>query len=144
MNELMQIRHDKDVLDNNDLYEPNTPKKCKMASYEKNQNLPGPDLKLMTPNWDEMDGKWNKELFRLFVAYCDYNDEGDKMRTDEDEYEIHEMFMERLQRLKILISQNRPKDNEHQEAMAERLKSKHLQGLQRQRRHTRRGEVRKD
>ena len=44
MNELMQIKHDKDVLEEEDLYEPNTPKKCRMASYEQNPNMPGPDL----------------------------------------------------------------------------------------------------
>ena len=57
MNELMGIKHDKDVLKDNDLYEPNTPKKCKMAAYEENQKMPGPDPAPMAPNWDEIDGK---------------------------------------------------------------------------------------
>ena len=54
MNELMQIKHDKDVLNDNELYEPNTPKKHKMASYENNQHMPGPDLEPMSLNWDEI------------------------------------------------------------------------------------------
>ena len=129
MNILMQIKHDKDILDDIDLYEPNTPKKRKMASYEKSQCLPGLDLEPMLPNWDNLDGKWNEELFRLFIAHCKDHEEGDRMRTDEDEYEIHEMFMDRLQRLINLINQNRPKDNELQEASAEHLLLRHKRTL---------------
>ena len=140
MNDLMKIKHDKDVL-NNELYEPNTPKKRKMVSYEKNQSLPGPDLKPMSPNWDELDGKWNDELFKLFIAHCNEDGDGDKVETDEDQYNIHEMFMDRIQRLKSLISRCRPKDDEHQEAVTERLNSRHKQDLQCQRHHTRRREV---
>lgn len=141
MNELMQIKHDKDVLKDNDLYEPNTPKKRKMASYEKNQNMPGPDLEPMLPNWDEIDGKWNEELFRLFIENCEESGDGDEIRTDEDQYNIHEMFIDRLQRLKNLIKQSQPKDNELQEVYAARLKLKKEADLKRQRHHSRRGEV---
>lgn len=140
-NELMQIKHDRDVLDDDDLYEFNTPKKRKMASYENDEDVPGPDLNPMLPNWDKIDGKWNEELFKLFIAYCKDNGEEDRIGTDEEEYEIHEMFMDRLRRLKNLISRWKPKNNERKEAMAERLSSKHKEGLQRQRRHTRRGQV---
>lgn len=140
MNELMQIKHDKDVL-NDELYEPNTPKKRTMASYEKNQCLPGPDLKPMSPNWDELDGKWNNELFRLFIARCKDDGEGGKVETDEDQYNIYEMFMDRLQRLKGLINRCQPKDDERQEDLTERLNLRHKRELQRQRHHTRRGEV---
>jgi hypothetical protein len=140
MNELMEIKHDKDVL-NNELYEPSTPKKRMMASYEKNQRLPGPDLNPMSPNYDELDGKWNDELFRLFIEHCKDDGDGDKVETDEDQYNIHEMFMDRLQRLKGLINRCRPKDDECQEASTERLNLRHKRELQRQRHHTRRGEV---
>lgn len=141
MNELMQIKHDKDVLEEDDLYEPNTPKKRKMASYEKNQNMPGPDLQPMSPNWDELYGKWNEELFRLFVGYCEENGECDQIRTDEDQYNIHEMFMDRLQRLKNLIKRCQPKGGELQDVYAARLKLKKEGELRRQRHHTRRAEV---
>ena len=141
MNELMQIKHDKDVLKDDDLYEPNTPKKRKMASYEKNQDMPGPDLEPMSPNWDNVNGKWNEELFRLFIANCEENGDGDEIRTDEDQYNIHEMFIDRLQRLKNLIKRSQPKDDEHQEDYAKRLKSKKERDLKRQRHHSRRGEV---
>jgi hypothetical protein len=141
MNELMQIKHDKDVLDNDNLYEPNTPIKRKMASYERNQDMPGPDLHPMSPNWDELYGKWNEKLFKLFIANCMENGDGDEIRTDEDEYNIHEMFMDRLQRLRNLIKRSQPKDNELQEAHAARLKLKKEGDLKRQRHHSRRGEV---
>ncbi|KAF8798503.1 hypothetical protein BYT27DRAFT_7202987, partial [Phlegmacium glaucopus] len=55
-----------------------------MASYKKNQRLPGPDLTPMLPNWDDLDGKWNEELFKLFVAHCEDNGDGDRVGTDED------------------------------------------------------------
>ena len=106
MNELMGIKHDKDDLKDNNLYEPNTPKKRKMAAYEENQKMPGPDLAPMAPNWDEIDGKWNEELFRLFIVNCEENDDGDAIRTDKDQYNIHEMFMDRLQCLRNLIKRS--------------------------------------
>jgi hypothetical protein len=141
MNELMQIKHDKDILKDDDLYEPNTPKKCKMTSYENNKGMPGPDLQPMSPNWDELDGRWNEELFRLFIEHCDENGDGDRIASDEDQYNIHEMFMERLQRLRNLIKQHQPKDNELQEVHAARLKLRKEGDLKRQRHHSRRGEV---
>jgi hypothetical protein len=141
MNQLMQIKHDKDVLNDDDLYEPNTPKKRKMVSYEKNQDMPGPDLNPMSPNWDEIDGKWNEELFRLFIANCQENGDSDEIRTDEDEYNIHEMFIDRLQRLRNLINRSQPGDDELQEEYAGRLKLKKEADLKRQRHHSRRGEV---
>ena len=141
MNELMQIKHDKDVLKEEDFYEPNTPKKHKMASYEQNQHMPGPYLELMSPNWDNIDRKWNEELFRLFVLNCEENGDGDEIRTDEDQYNIHEMFMDRLQRLKNLIKRSQPKDNELQEEYAAHLKLRKEEDLKHQRHHSRRGEV---
>jgi hypothetical protein len=141
MNELMQIKQDKDVLKDGDLYESNTLKKLKMASYETNQGMPGPDLQPMSPNWDELYGKWNEELFRLFIANCEENGDGDEIKTDEDKYNIHEMFMDRLKRLKNLIKRSQPKDNELQEVYAARLKLKKEGDLKRQRHHSRRGEV---
>jgi len=141
MNELMEINHDKDVLEDNDLYEPNTPKKRKMASYEKNQDMPGPDLQPMSPNWDELYGKWNEKLFMLFIAYCEKNGEDDEIRTDEDQYNIHEMFMDRLQRLKNLINRCQPRGNELEEAHAARLKLRKEDELKRQRHHSQHGEV---
>ena len=140
MNELMQIKHDKDVL-NDELYELNTPNKHLMASYEENQCLQGPDLDPMLPNWDALDGNWNEELFRLFIDHFKDDGDGDKVETDEDLFNIHKMFMDRLQRLKGLINRSRPKDNEHHEDFKERLNLRHKRELQRQRRHTRRGEV---
>ena len=124
MNELMQIKHDKDVLKDDDLHEPNTPKKRKMMSYEKNQDMPGPDLQPMSPNWDELHGKWNEELFRLFIENCEESGDGDEIKTDEDKYNIHEMFMDRLQCLKNLIKRSQPKDNELQEDYAARMELK--------------------
>jgi hypothetical protein len=141
MNELMQIKHDKDVLKDEDIYEPNTPKKRKMAAYEKNQDMPGPDLQPMSPNWDELYGKWNEELFRLFIENCEENGDGDEVGADEDRYNIHEMFMDRLQRLKNLIKRCQPKDNELQEVYAARLRLRKEGDLKRQRHHSRRGEV---
>src|SRR6202789_2235803 len=141
MNELMQIKHDKDVLKDDSLYEPNTLGKRKMASYEKNQNMPGPDLQPMSPNWDEIYGKWNEELFRLFIAHCEESGDGDEIRTDEDQYNIHEMFIDRLQRLKNLIRRCQPKGEELQEVYAARLKLRKGEELKRQRHHSRRGEV---
>jgi hypothetical protein len=141
MNELMQIEHDKDILKDEELYEPNTSKKRKMASYEKNQNMQGPDLQPMSPNWDEIDGNWNEALFRLFLAHCDESGDGDEIRTDEDQYIIHEMFMDRLQRLKNLIKRCQPKANEFQDEYAARLKLRKEGDLKRQRHHSRRGEV---
>ena len=140
MNELMQIKHDKDVL-NDELYELDTPNKRAMASYEENQCLAGPSLNPMSPNWDEVDGNWNEELFRLFVAHCEDDGDGDRVGTDEDLFNIHEMFMDRLQRLKGLINRCRPKDDESQDVFTERLSSRHKRELQRQRCHTQRGEV---
>jgi hypothetical protein len=140
MNQLMQINHDKDVL-KDEHCDRNAPIKRTMASYEKNQCLPGPSLDPMSPNWDELDGNWNEELFRLFVADCKDDGDGDKVEADKDQFNIHEMFMDRLQRLKGLINRCRPKDNERQEAFTERLNLRHKRELQRQRHHTRRGEV---
>jgi hypothetical protein len=141
MNELMRIKHDNDVLNDNELYEPNTPKKRKMASYENNQDMPGPDIEPMSPNWDKIDGEWNEELFRLFVANCKENGDGDEIGTDTDQYNIHEMFMDRLQRLRNLIKRCQPKDNEDQEHYTARLKLRKKGDLKRQRHHSRRGEV---
>ena len=141
MNELMRIKHDKDVLNDNELYEPNTPKKRKMASYENNQDMPGPDLEPMSPNWDEIDGKWNEELFRLFIANCEENGDGNEIGTDEDKYNIHEMFMDCLHRIKNLIQRSQPKDNKNQEHYAARLKLRKESDLKCQRHHSRRGEV---
>src|SRR5882762_7812784 len=140
MNQLMQIKHDKDVL-TDELFELNTPNKRMKASYEKDQCSPGPNLNPMSPNWDEIDGNWNEELFQLFIAHCKDDGDGDKVETDEDQYDIHEMFMDRLQRLKGLINRCRPKDDEGQEAFTERLILRQKRELQRQRIHSRRGEV---
>ena len=141
MNEVMQIKHDKDVLDNDDLYEPNTPKKRKMVSYEKNQDMPGPDLQPMSPNWDELYGKWNEKLFMLFMAYWEENREGDGLRTDEDQYNIHEMFMDRLQQLKNLIKRCQPRDSELQAVYKACLKLRKEGNLKHQRHHSRHAEV---
>jgi hypothetical protein len=139
MNEAMSIKQDNDIL--GDLYTLNTSKKRQMMSYENNQNNLGPNLNPMLPNWDELDGKWNDQLFRLFVVRCRDDGDGDKVTTDENEYEIHEMFMDRLQRLRNLIKRNGPKDNESTVAAEERLKVRKKQELKRQRHHSRRGEV---
>ena len=141
MNELMGIKHDKDVLKDDDLYEPNTPKKRKMAAYEENQKMPGPDLAPMAPNWDEIDSKWNEELFRLFIVNCEENDDSDAIRTDKDQYNIHEMFMDLLQRLRNLIKRSRPMDDELQEDCVAHLNLKKAVELKRQRHHSRHGEV---
>ena len=56
-----------------------------MASYEKNQDMPGPDLQPMSPNWDELYGKWNEKLFMLFMAYCEETGKAmgsEQMRTN--------------------------------------------------------------
>jgi hypothetical protein len=139
MNQAMLIKQDKDVL--GDLYTLNTSKKRQMMSYENNQNNLGPNLNPMLPNWDELDGKWNDQLFKLFVVRCRDDGDADKLTTDEDEYDIHEMFMDRLQRLRNLIKRNGPKDNESTVAAGERLKVRKKQELKRQRHHSRRGEV---
>ena len=151
MNELMQIQHDKDVLNDNELYEPNTPKKHKMASYKNNQDMPGPNLEPMSLNWDKIYGKWNEELFRLFIANCEENSDGNEIGTDEDKYNIHKMFMDCLHCIKNLIQQSQPKDNENQEHYVARLKlrkesdifkqnAKNTNGKH-QRHHSRHGEV---
>ena len=53
-----------------------------MASYKNNQDMPGPNLEPMSPNWDKIDRKWNEELFRLFIANCEENIDGNEIGTD--------------------------------------------------------------
>ena len=92
MNQAMLIKQDKDVL--GDFYMFNTSKKHQMMSYKNNQNNVGPNLNPMLPNLDDLGGKWNDQLFKLFVVMCRDSGNADKLTTDEDEYEIHEMFMD--------------------------------------------------
>ena len=129
------------MLNDNELYEPNTPKKHKMASYENNQHMPGPDLEPMSLNWDKINGKWNEELFRLFIANCEENSDGDEIGTDKDKYNIHEMFMDHLQHIKNLIQWSQPKDNENQEHYAACIKLRKESDLKHQRHHSQCGEV---
>ncbi|KAF8810952.1 hypothetical protein BYT27DRAFT_7208934 [Phlegmacium glaucopus] len=108
MNKLMRIKHDKDVFDDKELQEPNTPKKRIQE----------------------------KSVFaRLFVAHCKDNGDGDKVGTDKDQYDIHEMFMDHLHCLKNLIRQSQPKPNEDQETLVERLDSKKKRDRECQRHH---------
>ena len=139
MNELMSIKHDKDILGN--LYVLNAPQKHQMMSYENDQNNLGPNLEPMLQNWDELDGKWNEQLFRLFLVRCKDDGDGDKVGTDEDKYEIQGMFMDRLLRLRNSIRRNQPKENESMEAAADCLKVRGKQEIRHQRHHSRRSEV---
>src|SRR5271155_726602 len=136
MNEAMSIKQDNDIL--GDLYTLNTSKKRQKTAYENNQNNLGPNLDPMLPNWDELDGKWNEQLFRLFLVRCKDDGDGDKVRTDEDEYKMQGMFMDRLLRLRNLIKRNQPKENKSTEAAADLLKVRGKQELRRQRHHSRR------
>ena len=95
----------------------------------------------MSPNWDKLYGKWNEELFKLFIGYCEENGECNQIRTDEDQYNIHEMFKDHLQCLKNLTKQCQPKDNEHQEVYAACLRLRKEGELKCQRHHTWHGEV---
>jgi hypothetical protein len=141
MNGLMGIKHDKDVLEDQEIFEPNTRTKRKMKAYENNQAAEGPTLDPMSPNWENIDGKWNERLFQLFVNDCKVNGDEAEVATEDLECEVQELFFNRLTRLRDLIRQSRGMDGEDEESIKRRLDLKKQYALQRQRRHTRRSQV---
>ena len=80
-------------------------------------------------------------VVQTFIVNCEENDDSNAIRTDEDQYNIHEMFMDRLQCLRNLIKQSRPMDDELQEDCVAHLNLKKAAELKRQRHHSRCGEV---
>ena len=141
MNGLMGIKHDKDVLEDQENFEPNTRTKRKMKAYENNQAAEGPTLDPMSPNWENIDGKWNERLFQLFVNDCKVNGDEAEVATEDLECEVQELFFNRLTRLWDLIRKSRGMDGEDEESIKRRLDLKKQHALQQQRRHTRRSQV---
>src|SRR5271168_1400457 len=143
MNQLMGIKHDRDVLNDKDLFNPNTAIKCMMAAYQKDQleATQGPTLEPMSPNWSVMEGKWNERLFQLFVDYCKANGHKARVATEELECKVQELFMNRLTRLRNLIRMNQGKEGKEADATNNQLKMKNDKILQRQRHHSRRSQV---
>lgn len=141
MNGLMGIKHDKDVLEDQENFEPNTRTKRKMKAYENNQAAEGPTLDPMSPNWENIDGKWNERLFQLFVNDCKVNGDEAEVATEDLEYEVQELFFNRLTRLRDLIRRSRGTDGEDEESTKRRLDLRKQHALQQQRRHSRRSQV---
>jgi hypothetical protein len=118
MNQLMGIKHDRDLLKDKDLFNPNTGIKCMMVAYEKDQleATEGPTLEPMSPNWSIIEGKWNERLFQLFVDYCKENGYKERVATEDLECEVQELFINRLTRLRDLIRNSRGKEGEEEAA----------------------------
>ena len=53
----MGIKHDKDILEDEDIFEPKSCIRHKMKAYERNQEAEGPMLDPMSPIWDNIEGK---------------------------------------------------------------------------------------
>ena len=141
MNRLMRIKHDKDVLENKDILEANTRIKCKMKAYEKNQEAEGPTLDPMSPNWEDIEGKWNERLFQLFVNYCKGNGHEARVATEDLEYEVQELFLNRLTRIRNLIRKSQGMEGKDEDLTKKQLDLKNQKTLQQQRRHSRRSQV---
>lgn len=142
MNHLMEIKHDQDVLEDEDIFEPNTRIKRKMRAYEKNQTAEGPTLEPMSPNWDNIEGKWNERLFQLFIDYCKENGDETRVETEDLVCEVQELFVNRLTRIRDLIRRSQRVEGESEASSKNRLKLRRQTVLQQQRRHTRRSQVR--
>jgi hypothetical protein len=137
MNHLMGIEHDKDAV------RIPPPPEEDFDQYEDDGGGPGPSIHPMTPCWDDLRCEWNWRLYELFMAYLEAPapDGREILLDEENRVEIHEMFFERLRRLKREITAAAPKSGEKSYQARERVAKKKKETLERQRPNTRRQQV---
>lgn len=141
MNELIGIKRDEDIKDIDELILPNSPLNLNMAIFERDARIATPPaFRPMRPNLNNINGKWNDKLFDHFLDHCRRKYAG-KIGENE-EVELLEIFKERISSMRKVMKRYRPKEGESQTEATSRANVLHLAGLDRQRRNTRRNEVR--
>jgi hypothetical protein len=129
MSQLMGIRHNKDILEDEDIFKPNSCIKCKMKAYKRNQEVEGLMLDPMSQNWDYIKGKWNECLFKLFVNYCRMNGYEERVETNELELQVQELFLNCITRLWDLIQKSQEMKGEDRASTKEQLDLKTQKSL---------------
>ena len=112
-----------------------------MALYEEDQTEEEPQLKPMKINWKVVNGRWNEDLFLLFVAYAEESGYAEESIEGEDEEELRDMFYGRIGQMVGVINANQPKAKETPRQTKIRVQSRNKEVLCMNRQNTRRREV---
>lgn len=104
------------------IYPLNTPLKRAMAAYEEKGTGRGPTLEpIMYINWDKFDGKWNSDLCSKFINYIKEKGYANGQPVDAERQMAINIFWERLDRLREVVEENRPKEKETEEETNARI-----------------------
>ncbi|KDR65818.1 hypothetical protein GALMADRAFT_148403 [Galerina marginata CBS 339.88] len=130
MNTLLDIKHDADIVQANQIDDD------VIVAYEEERG-PGPTPPY-APDWANIEGPWNYALLEIFMeAYTATY----LVRDAEQQEDVCKMFMDRLRRLKKKVKQAAPQIGETNTQMNQRLLTQHRRVLLNQRRNSRRNEV---
>jgi hypothetical protein len=137
MNNLMGIKCDRDVMNLTG------PSFDAVMEYEVDSSK-GPVLKPMKPYFTAklMQFEWNQRLAELFTGK--FQDEHNLELTPEDECELHEMFEDRLMRLRRQLVSTGIRAGESEDDCRDRILAQHKAVLARKRPNTRRSQVRQN
>jgi hypothetical protein len=136
MNRLLGIEHDSDIASANVV-----PPADEVRRFEE-EDLDGPSLCPLQPNWQSVNSVWNDHLSELFLDHFKMLYEDQINVDDETEREIDDIFRCRLRSLRRELKKSQPKRGEDRNATKERVKQSKLRALARQRPNTRRKHVR--
>ncbi|PPQ96948.1 LOW QUALITY PROTEIN: hypothetical protein CVT26_005967 [Gymnopilus dilepis] len=142
MQSMLGITKDMEILNKaTEIYGRNSPLQSNMDNYELGQGTGPMILKPMQINWQKVDGRWNGKLAEMFFQHCEQEKFLGGSLSDGDMLEIRELFFNRLRRLATIIKKYQPSQEETLDVFAKRVKDRHTAELSRQRRTTRRNEL---